>query len=193
MPYGITYKGTWRALFSWLINLKYVYIYLGGNKLQYLHPNAFLWLPNLIHISLHNNPGLQIPTDCNFMNSRSLSSLDISRRNVISVSVETFAKVSSLEWLDLRHNNLRTVDINILRALPKLSTLYLYGNRVQCDCQLQKVWRYCEDRNIQAGFRGKEPKCDTPSEVKGIEWVVVEKSQCLVSNINFYRDYNNTS
>jgi hypothetical protein len=41
------------------------------------------------------------------------------------MSVATFANVSALERLDVRYNNLRTVDINILRALPKLSTLYL--------------------------------------------------------------------
>jgi insulin-like growth factor-binding protein complex acid labile subunit len=146
------------AVFSGLVNLRY--LNLGGNKLQYLHPDTFLWLPKLQRLYLSSNPDLQIPTDRNFINSHSLSHLDISHCNVRSVSFETFTNISALEWLDLRYNNLRTVDINILRALLKLSGLYLYGNWLQCDCQLQEVWRWCEDRNITTGVLGEVLECD---------------------------------
>jgi len=120
-----------RDMFSGLFKLKY--IDLSENKLQYLHPDAFLKLPNLQKLYFNENPGLQIPTDRNIIKSHSLSVLGIRSSNVSSVSVETFANVSSLEWLDLSDNNLRTVNINILRALPKLSALYLYGNPLECD------------------------------------------------------------
>jgi len=94
------------------------------------------------------------------------------------VSVETFPKTSALKWLNLNNNNLRAVDINILKALPKLSTLYLYGNPLQCDCQLKEVWRWCEDRNIWTDY----VQCDTSSEVKGLFWGVLEKgSACRVT------------
>ena len=95
------------------------------------------------------NRDLDIPTDRYFFNSHSLSELDIASCNISSLSVETFSKVSALKPLHLGFNNLRTVDINILTALPNLSELYLYGNPLQCDCQLQDVWRRCEDRDIQ--------------------------------------------
>ena len=164
------------AMFSGLINLKR--ILLSVNKLQFIHPDTFLGSPNLRRLYLRSNPTLQIPTDHNFINSLSLSHLDISECNISSLSVETFSNVSVLEWLDLRDNNLRTVDINILKALPKLSTLFLYGNPLQCDCQLKEVWRWCEDRNIQTADRDIAPECDTPSEVKGLWWGVLEKGQC---------------
>jgi hypothetical protein len=67
------------------------------------------------------------------------------------VSDETFTNVSALDRLELSYNNLRTFDINILRVLLKLSGMYLYGNWLQCDCQLQEVWRWCEDGNITTG------------------------------------------
>ena len=153
-------------MFSGLFELKY--IDLNGNKLQYLHPDAFLRLPKFKKIHFYKNPGLHIPTDLNFIKSFSLSLLDISSCNFSSVSVETFANVSVLEWLDLSSNNLRTVDINILRALPKLSSLQLDGNRLQCDCQLKEVWRWCEDRNIQAVYKKLAPRCNTQSELKGM-------------------------
>jgi hypothetical protein len=175
------------AVFSGLVNLKYVL--LRQNKLQYIHPDTFLLLPNLQTLYLYYNPGLQILTGRNFINSLSLSHLDISKCNVSSLSVETFVNVSALELLDLGYNKLRTVDINILGALPKLSKMYLYSNPLHCDCQLQEVWRWFKDRNILTGFG----ECDTPTEVKGLWWGVLEKGQCLEGNIQYHGDYNSTS
>ena len=122
-----------------------------------------------------------------------MSFLEISYCNVSLLSVESFSNVSALNWLDLSYNKLRTVDINILPALPELSTLYLYGNPLQCDCQLQEVWRWCEDRNTdRVNWRGV-PECEKPREVKGMWWGVLQKGQCLEGNIQYYGDYKNTS
>jgi len=177
-------------LFSGLVNLNY--ISLAANNLHNLHADTFLGLPNLRELRLSNNPGLQVPTDRSFINSHSLSQLVISNCNISSLSVETFANVSALQQLDLSDNKLRTIDINILRTLPKLSELYLYRNRLQCDCQLQEVWRWCDDRNIETVYSEVAPECDTPSEVEGIFWGVLEKGQCLEGNIQYYGDYNST-
>ena len=178
-------------VFSGLNNLKY--LFLTNNKLQYLHSDIFLGLPKLESVYVGNNKRLKVPTDGHFINSHSLSSLNISDCNITSVSVETFVNASALERLDLSYNNLRTVDINILRALPNLSAIYLHGNPLHCDCQLQEVWRWCQDNNIQTEYVGKAPECDTPSEVQGMWWGVLEKRQCLQGNIHYYEDYNNTS
>jgi Leucine-rich repeat (LRR) protein len=96
-----------------------------GNQLKYVHPDTFVGLHNLIYLHLPNNPDLQISNDRHFITSHSLSQLLCS---VSSVSVETFTNVSALEWLDLRSNNLRSVDVNVLKVLPKLSEMYLEDN-----------------------------------------------------------------
>jgi len=178
-------------LFSGLINLKL--INLSANKLKSLHPNTFLGIPNLRTLYLGKNPGFQIPTDRNFINSHSLSTLDISKCNISSLSVETFAKVSELPRLDLSDNNLKSLDINILRALPKLFELYLYGNPLQCDYQLKEVRQLCEDRNIQTGNGSWVPKCDTPSDVKGMGWEVLETWLLLDFPKIYYEEYIDTS
>jgi hypothetical protein len=170
-------------VFNGLGNLKF--IGLQGNKLQYLHPDTFLGLSKF--------QDLQIPTDTSIINSIILEQLAISSCNASSVSIQTFANVSALRVIDLSNNNLSSVDINILKVLPNLSALYLCGNPLQCDCQLQEVWRWCQDHNIQTVYREITPKCSTPSEVKGIWWGVLEKGQCLEGNIEYYGDYKNTS
>jgi Leucine-rich repeat (LRR) protein len=151
-------------VFSGLVNIKD--IDLSGDILQYLLPDTFLRFPNLQRLYIISNPTLQIPTERNFIISHSLTHLFISHCNKSSLSVETFANVSALELFDLNYNSLRTVDINILTALPKLSTLYLDGNLLQCDCQLKEVWRWCEDRNTWT----ENVQCDTPSEVQSMWW-----------------------
>jgi netrin-G1 ligand/netrin-G3 ligand len=178
-------------VFRGLVKLQY--IDLKRNKLQYLHPDTFEGLPNLQTLYLSANPNLQIPNDRHFINSLSLKKLGISICNASSVSVETFGNVSALEWLNLSGNNQKSLDVSILKSLPRLSTLYLLGNPLQCDCQLQEVWQWCQDHNIQTAYKGIVPICDTPSEVEGIWWGVLEKGQCLQGNINYYADYRNTT
>ena len=139
------------GVFSGLDNIKF--IDLRANAIQYIHPDVFLALPKFQQLHLGGNWDLQIPTDRNFINSHSLSYLVLSNCRINSVSVQTFANLSGLERLYLTYNNLRTVDIYILRALPKLSKLYVYDNPLQCDCQLQEVWRWCEEHNIETGHQ----------------------------------------
>jgi Leucine-rich repeat (LRR) protein len=74
--YDNALKNVYSAVFSGLVNLKRVD--LRGNKLQDLHPDTFLGLPNLQQLYLYYNPTLQIPTDCPFINSLSLTHLGIS-------------------------------------------------------------------------------------------------------------------
>jgi Leucine-rich repeat (LRR) protein len=178
-------------VFRGLVKLQH--IDLEGNELQYLYPDTFRGLKNLQSLFLSNNFDLQIPTDRHFINSFFLKHLGISRCNISSVTFETFANVTALEWLDLSYNHLRSIHINILKVLPELSELYLDDNPLQCDCQLQEVWRWCQDHNIQTAYKEAVPICDTPSEVNGIWWGVLEKGQCLQGNIQYYGDYRNTS
>jgi len=107
------------------------------------------------------------------------------------VSVETFANVSALEVLHLNSNNLSTVDINILRALPNLYSIYLDGNPLQCGCWLQEVWRWCKDHEIYTGSEVYTPHCYINREVKKMCWGVLEKWQCSEGNIEYYGEYEN--
>jgi hypothetical protein len=177
-------------VFGGLVKLQF--INLSGNKLHYFHPDTFVRSRKLQGVDLSFNANLAIPTDRNFMNSSSLKQLDISGCNISSVSVETFANASALEWLNVGYSQLRILDVSVLKSLPRLSTLYLYGNPLQCDCQLQEVWRWCQDHNIQTAYKEIVPICDTPSEVKRLSWRVLETVKCLHGNMHYDGDYNNS-
>jgi hypothetical protein len=170
-------------VFWGLVNLQH--INLEGNKLLKIHPDIFVGLPKIKTLVLRANGGLQIPTDRNFITSHSLKILDISFCNVSSVSDETFANVSTLEWLDLSQNNLRSIDINITKLMPKLSTMYLDGNPLQCDCQLKELWRWCQDHNIWIGNMGEDIWCDGKVMLR---WVL-EENQCDQDNISKKFEY----
>jgi Leucine-rich repeat (LRR) protein len=167
------------------------YLHINENNLQYIHPDLFIHSPNLETLSLGSNQHLQIPTDGHFINSRSLRRLFIINCNVTSVSNKTFAKVAGLKLLDLRANHLRDIDINVLISLPQLSAFYIHENPLQCDCHLQEVWRWCRDRNIETASGPEAPVCDTPSEVQGLWWGVLQRSQCSQGHINYHGDYRN--
>jgi hypothetical protein len=56
---------------------------------------------------------------------------DISDCNVSSLSVEKFAKVSSLEWLDLSYNKFQHLDSDVFSGLGNLKYVQLGGNKLQ--------------------------------------------------------------
>jgi hypothetical protein len=51
------------------------------------------------------------------------------------------------------------------------------------------VWRWCQNHSITTGTRDKAPECDSPSEVEGMWWGVLQHSQCLNDNISFHGHY----
>jgi Leucine-rich repeat (LRR) protein len=112
------------GVFSGLINLQH--INLAGNELLKLHPDLIVGLTKTESLYLDGNFYLQIPTDRHFITSLSLKCLSITHCNIVSVSVETFANVTALETLDLSYTYLSSMDINILKSLPKLSAMPLY-------------------------------------------------------------------
>ena len=180
-------------VFWGLVNLQR--INLEGNELLKIHPDILVGLPKLEHLDLSANGGLQIPTDSYFINSHSLKILNISDCNVSSVSVETFANVSTLETLDLRYNKLRSIDIKILRSLSKLSALYLNGNPLQCDFQLKEVWGWCQEHNIATAYTAGIPEFYTLFEIKVNCYLEFEEHQCIQDNISNkfeYKQKNNT-
>jgi len=97
-------------------------------------------------------------------------------------------KVPALEWLDLSYNNVKSLVVNTVILLPKLSALYLYENPLHCNSQLLELWRWFQERNITTFYDDKSPECVTPSKVKGESLGDLEKHPSLQDNMGFIFD-----
>ncbi|CAB1415514.1 unnamed protein product [Pleuronectes platessa] len=129
------------------------FLYLSENNLQYLPANAFANTPlRLLDLSL--NPGLDMDKDslCGLEHSlvhlllrennisslhtdlsllQSLKHVDLSTNQLTSLPV--WNKESSIESLNLQHNNLVTLESSTMVALEhSLKTLYMGSNPLNC-------------------------------------------------------------
>jgi hypothetical protein len=78
-----------------------------------------------------------------------------------------FANLPSLEWLDLRYNQLSTLDVTLLTALPKLLAIPMHHNPLRCDCKLKEWVQKFKDHNVWTGYGEVRLKCDAESELGG--------------------------
>ncbi|XP_069694837.1 uncharacterized protein [Periplaneta americana] len=164
-------------------------LYLSYNRLHRLGADVFTHLHKINELTLDNNYRLQIPSDSTFINSQTLEELNISKCNISLITAKSIENITRLRALDLSSNNLSHIDKDMFTVIPKLSRLILYGNPLECDCDLLEVWRWCLDHNIKLG-RGKHvPKCESPEEVSDMWWGVLEKSYCRNETIVFEGDY----
>jgi hypothetical protein len=164
-------------------------LWLCKNEISYLHPATFKHMKKLRLICLENNNNLQVPTDRPFLDVPTLENLFISDCNITNLSAITFQKTSYLTTLFLHGNNLKTFDMAILKMLPYLSTLYLYNNPLQCDCQLLKVWQWCQKHEVKTGIEHDVPRCEGPEQVSGMWWGVLGQGQCKSNQVQFMGDY----
>ncbi|XP_069696521.1 uncharacterized protein [Periplaneta americana] len=175
--------------FIGLTNLKKLLLW--HNRLSTLHPDVFMHLTKLNALHLDENEELQIPSNSSFLNIQTVEELDISDCNISSVMPISFENATNLTKLVLSNNNLKTIDYNIFRVMPKLTHLFLYGNPLECDCELLKVWRWCQEHNIEVvGYTEYFVLCESPEQVSGLWWGVLGKAQCKNGSIMYEEDYN---
>lgn len=96
-----------------------------------------------------------------FLNSRNLTSLNLSGNKISSIDSLLFLeKLNHLERLDLGNNNLTFVQSTVFRLNPKLFHLNLIGNPFKCDCNVLEMWNWASqvknNLNILAGSQPAE-------------------------------------
>ncbi|XP_069694790.1 insulin-like growth factor-binding protein complex acid labile subunit [Periplaneta americana] len=176
-------------VFIGLNNLKN--LFLSHNRLSTLHPDVFMHLTKLNALYLDENEELQIPSNSSFLNIQTVEFLRISDCNVSSVTPISFENATNLTRLVLSNNNLKTIDYNIFRVMPKLTRLFLEGNPLECDCGLLKLWRWCQEHGIEVvEYVEHFVLCESPEQVSGLWWGVLGKAQCKNGSIMFEEDYN---
>ena len=93
---------------------------------------------NLYAVSLNNMRELTIIESDAFVSLPVLSKLEISRNpKLLYISPAAIRDTPTLSSLLLNDNNLKAIPGKLVKALPALKELHVYGNPLQCDCNVR--------------------------------------------------------
>ncbi|XP_077577889.1 LOW QUALITY PROTEIN: toll-like receptor 21 [Stigmatopora nigra] len=149
-PYGLSRLR--QKFFQGLGNL--TSLYLRNNQISYIAVDAFDDLTNLYFLSLEKccvvnielKPGV-------FKNLRMLSRLSVQNAGFRTFSREVFGNMTGLQTLELNHNAMQTIEVDLLEALPQLEYLDIRSLPLLCTCQnslLQNWTNY--NQKVQVGY-----------------------------------------
>lgn len=181
---------------------------LAQNSIKDLKYNIFWHMRNLISLDLSNNKINKLDTRI-FKNSKSLNKLLLSGNPLKTVEAKVFLPLSLLNWLDLSDcglnqlwlesnvgakdvlsslkflniskNHLRSIRVAELEVSSRLRTIDFSQNPIQCDVDFRDLITYMGDNNISPGE--PEPYSSDLSEFYPQddvieEWNVVARKIC---------------
>ncbi|XP_077192814.1 uncharacterized protein LOC143837169 isoform X2 [Paroedura picta] len=124
-------------LFKGLTSLRN--LYLSGNKILSIAPDAFDDLKQLQYLTLadSSNGMGNLPPGV-FKNLRNLTSLDLENVGIHTLTLEVFGNLSRLRFLQLGKNDLQTINSSVLENLTSLSYLDLRKCLLACTCD--NIW-----------------------------------------------------
>ncbi|CDQ99324.1 unnamed protein product, partial [Oncorhynchus mykiss] len=136
---------------------------ISNNHIGELPALQLNYLSDLVYLDVSNNTLMEI-SESTFGNLRKLAYLDLSFNTLTQLEDRTFGPLSSLvmlrltdnlglneihpdafsenialQVLDVSRNNLTTLNISSLIALPSLRSLGLSGNPWRCDCETEDL------------------------------------------------------
>ncbi|XP_070299975.1 toll-like receptor 13 [Salvelinus sp. IW2-2015] len=165
MPHGLNMLPY--AFFRGLNSLQS--LYLTDNHIFSFAADTFDDLTNLTFLSLDNScAGVMQLQPGVFKNLRKLSKLSARNMGIQSFSNEVFGNLTELQILLLNQNVMQSLDVKVLKALPKLRYLDLRNIPLSCTCiniglqnwtltnqRVQLVLQYslkCQDKKLQKSF-----------------------------------------
>lgn len=163
---------------------------ISNNRIVELPPLALNYLSDLVYLDCSNNSLTEI-SESTFGNLRKLAYLDLSFNTLTRIEDRTFGPLASLvmlrmtdnpglshihpdafaenaalQVLDVSRNNLTTLNITSLIALPALRSVGLSGNPWSCECDNEDLclWVHLE------GFKFQDEGqtvCRSPADLQG--------------------------
>lgn len=129
-------------------------IHLVNNNLSFLEATAFHEVSWLKHLLIIQNP-LEYLDPNLFSNLKELVSLDLSHNKLKSLTNERlFSSQSKLKFLRLSYNEIISLDSRVLMPLWSLEELSLSNNPFSCDCSLiRNTVKWCKERNLTTGAK----------------------------------------
>jgi Leucine-rich repeat (LRR) protein len=170
-----------------LVSLKF--LDLSQNRLRNLHEETFMYNIRLIDLHLSNNPGLIVPRNAPLFNVKSLERLHLSGCRITCLHERSFEHLPNLQDIRLDTNLLKTLKVDSLIGLTHLSHISLYGNPLECDCELKKTWQWCHNNNVS--LIRKTPFCVQNINMARQSWDFLESLTCLNSSSGgFFKSFH---
>ncbi|XP_062591435.1 toll-like receptor 4 [Saccostrea cucullata] len=164
------------------------YIDFSNNFCGYISPNFFRYFRNLSYLNLsHNALGETLEMDENgeiFQYLRMLTTLDLTRNRIVSLSDTIFRNLNKLKNLDVSYNSLNKFSIPI-NHMTNLSNLDLSNNQLTClDADTRNALdSISQRREISVNLRENRLRCDCEN-LEFIKWMHFSK------NVKFLCFYN---
>ncbi|CAB3399989.1 unnamed protein product [Caenorhabditis bovis] len=155
---------------------------LEQNLISYVPPHAFKNLNRLIRLDISRNRISEIASKA-FEGLNSLNSLVLYGNNITELPVDAFSGLSGLQLLLLNANQLHCIRKGTFDYVPKLNLLSLYDNQIKsisedtfknltrlttlhlaknpliCDCNLEWLARWNQEKNVEtSGARCEGPR-----------------------------------
>lgn len=99
-----------------------VRLHLDHNRIEFIHPDAFHGMTSLRLVNLEGNHIQQL-------HPATFSTFSL---------IQQFP-VSTIKHLHLADNLLTTLPKNLLKNMPQLENLFIYGNPWACDCRMNHI------------------------------------------------------
>ncbi|XP_072542788.1 matrix-remodeling-associated protein 5 [Salminus brasiliensis] len=146
-----------------------VRLHLDNNRIEFIHPDAFHGMTSLRLLHLEGNH-LQKLHPATFS----------------TFSLLQHFPVSTLKHLYLSDNLLTSIPQDLLKNMPQLENLFLYGNPWTCDCRLNwlRGWRahhsdVLKCKKDKAYVKGQLcPLCASPHQLRGKDISELKELQC---------------
>ncbi|XP_038605362.1 LOW QUALITY PROTEIN: amphoterin-induced protein 1 [Tachyglossus aculeatus] len=141
---------------------------LSSNRLRALDELLFSQLPRLEVLLLYDNHIAEVDRSA-FDGAAGLRRLYLSRNQISRFPLELIrdgAKPPELSLLDLSANHLKSLPLAELGLLPAWlrNGLYLHGNPLVCDCELYRLFRHWELRELSSVVDFREDlACSLPA------------------------------
>ncbi|KAM9316507.1 immunoglobulin superfamily member 10 [Gastrophryne carolinensis] len=149
------------------------------NKVKTLHRNTFRGLKSLVRLHMDHNK-LEFLAPESFYSLKSLKMVHLEGNALRQLHTDTFVtlryiqifKTSSIRHIYLSDNQLSTLPKEMFLYLTDLEGLYLHGNPLSCDCNLQWITELGQQaRDLIKCKRDRSgqqcPLCITPEKNKG--------------------------
>lgn len=174
---------------------------LDNNNITELGPNSFEGMDTLMHLHINGMESLRYIQDGTFNAVVNLKELSVAGNTYITSFSEKVIPSSDLHYLEtliLKNNSITAFDMNMFMNLENLERADIYGNPIQCSCNVNWMRTLMDEDTITWVKNWKSgphaPTCGSPRQFHGSSIYELEDlDQMCMTPIHIYSEMTSIS